>query len=391
MATVRKAYGIGSATNVAIVSWLAPTAAYDAIRIVWRTDGDFPANATDGQDINGASWHDCTPTERTEGVFEHTNLVSLAGTQVSYTVFAGNGGSWGVVDQDNSYAQATITQLGPVQVQGTVLDSSSNPIVGAKVFISRTTPSTFELWTGASAAANFATTDVAGYFDFTNYFTHTDGVNDTFWAGNNLHIIVKDSSNVVLFEVDHVVTKREISAYGGPLLDAGTALTLAPPVIVNVMPVAPVIAGVEFNPTPVTVITPSFIWNHSPDTDNLYNAGKVDYAIEYGKDTLPVTPAPHSPAVGENVASNAHAYFLAKTLTPAHLSCFSYREKVIGAPSWGSTWTPFPSTGGASTGYKVTDGSEAQIKFTVPASGDLGPLEEATWSWRVYVTDKTPE
>lgn len=378
MAYVRAAGAMGSATNRALITWLEPADTYDAIRIVWRLD-TFATTPTGGQDINGATHHDCTPEEIANKTFEHGNLAALSGQAIAYSIFAGNAGTWGSLVIDNSYAEAVITQLIPVQVHGYVLDVNGDPLPdGTKVFITRTTPTVFELRTGGTSANNFALVQGGdGFFDFTNYFTNVDGSNDNFFAGDNLHIIIKDASDVVLYEYDHIVTAREITAYGGPSLDSGTALTLQPEPEPNQLPMPPQIVVYnptepDINPSPIATATPSFVWQHSEDLDATENAGKVDYAIEYSSAELPATPAPHE--------STPPTYYLHKTTIQASRAYFQYREKVDGA--WGA-WTDW---GTDTEGYKLVAGTEAQVRFTVPTET---PLSEGTWYWRVYVTDRT--
>ena len=311
--------------------WVNPVTAFEKVRIVYNTTA-VPTAIDDG------SFHEITDGSNS---WLHTGLT--LGETNYYSVYVYDGTSWGTpvstaYGTENSWGTSgTAFLMHVLNDVGTGVDSHT-------VTWTRTRGSQV-LFTGTTSATGDATATLGAAGE----------TSDTvLWIGDEVTVLVESTPGTTLYETTFDMDGSMFGTLYGALIE----LTVEPASVAAQYPATPTIpAGINLSSTAMS--HPYFIWDHTPDPDNLPSGGKVHYAIELDTD----------------IGFASADYRLYKSVTDA--TGFEYS---LEASSY-ETWMPFPSEGLVETG-------NARIRYTVPA-GEAA-LSETTWHWRVYSTDLTP-
>jgi hypothetical protein len=359
------------------VAWLAPLDVFDHVRVLYKL-GSAPANDTDGTYVDYSIGDpeisvDFGDSLGLGGYFQYES--SDVATPVYFQI----------------YTYATPDDPAPEMVQktaapgagglkispyaGTLQDQTGVPIVVGtdtwlvKAVNARLNPLVspgdlfYELESNAITDENFVIDSLNnGISVVTDYaddlLWHDDTIVFEVWKnGSKLY---QSSKKINLYQATHSYTQFP-GGTGDP--DLLSQLILQAPA--NQLPLAPdIVAGQD---TSTTDLTPTVMWYHRADIDNVNN--EIHYAVEYATAQTLVG--------GSMQVDDTHASYRA-FLSIDNPEYFEY------STDGGSTWTSFTTLAGA--GLVLAEDSQNQVRCTVPAASELSVGQ---WYWQVRATDKT--
>lgn len=361
------------------LAWINPLTNFDHIRVLHKL-GSEPTSDSDGIFVDYPFGDAAISVDfGTMGVggyflYEDTDTTTNVYWRVYVYVTAGDTAPEYV--QKEAAPGASGTKM--VGYAGSVLDSSSNPIVvGSDTWLvkavnDRLDPNVapgdlfYSLDSDAMTDSTFSISSlnngVSPVTDYTDDIVwHGDTLSFEVWKNNNKEFTV--SKPVNLYQAFNTY-----SLYPGGLNDPDLLSHLVLTAPANALPLAPII--VPGQPTTTSDTSPSFLWYHRADSDN--PVGEIHYAVEIAQAQVNVG--------GNMQVDDTHASYKVY-LSVDNPEYFEYTT------DGGTGWTSFSTLGGA--GLVLTEDNNHQIRFTIPDTvGER--LDVAQWYWQIRATDKTP-